>query len=266
MRVTFHGVRGSVPWAVPQAAAHGCNTACIEVVDEARGQVLVLDGGSGIVGVRPAASAAHVAVLFTHYHWDHLLGLPFFAPLYDPRCPLTMHAPAIASYDAAWLDILFGAPFYPLHYASLPNRPVPCLVAAGRLAIPGFDVAALPLHHPGGALAYRVKGAGGDFVYATDHEFGTREFDEPLGAFVRGAAAVVFDAHFTPEELPRHAGWGHSDWQQCAAFAAAHDVGALYLFHHKPGRTDAELDAIQTAARRIFAHTHTAREGHSFTV
>jgi ribonuclease BN (tRNA processing enzyme) len=177
-----------------------------------------------------------------------------------------MHAPAIAAYDPAWLETLFGVPFYPAPYASLPNRPVPRLVTPGPVAIEGFDVTALALNHPGGAFAYRVRGAAGDFVYATDHEFGDRAFDEQLGTFIRGAAAVVLDAHFTPAERPRHAGWGHSDWQQCATFAASHAVGALYLFHHKPGRTDAELRAIEAAARQVFAGTHAAREGHAFSI
>jgi phosphoribosyl 1,2-cyclic phosphodiesterase len=265
MRVAFRGVRGSVPWDVPAASAHGCNTACIEIVGDS-GRILVLDAGSGIVGVTPPPTAPSVALLLTHYHWDHVLGLPFFAPLYDPRLPLTLHAPTLPAYDPRWLEIVFHEPFYPLPYRGLPNAPEPRLVCPGPLEIDGFDVQALALQHPGGALAYRVKGAGGDFVYATDHEFGTPERDEPLGAFIAGAAAVVLDAQFTPEERPRHAGWGHSDWRQCAEFAAARGVGALYLFHHKPGRTDAELSAIEADARRVFVNTHAAREGHTFEI
>lgn len=266
MRVAFRGVRGSVPWAVPAASAHGCNTACVEILDEGSGRILVLDAGTGIVGVAPGPSTPSIALLLTHYHWDHVLGLPFFAPLYDPRAPLTLHVPALPGYDPRWLEVVFREPFYPLPYGRLPNSPAPRPVRPGPVAVDGFEVSALPLNHPGGAFAYRVKGARGDFVYATDHEFGDRERDDRLRAFMAGAAAVVLDAQFTPEELPRHAGWGHSDWRQCAEFAAALGVGALYLFHHKPGRSDEDLSAIEAAARHVFADTHTAREGHAFSV
>ena len=85
------------------------------------------------------------------------------------------------------------------------------------------------------------EGAAGDLVYATDHEFGNAEIDDGLAAFAQNAAAVVYDAHFTPEESPQHAGWGHSDWHQCADFASAAGAGHLWLFHHKPGRSDADV-------------------------
>ena len=84
---------------------------------------------------------------------------------------------------------------------------------------------------------------------------------EPLGEFVKEAAALIIDAHFTPEEMPRHRGWGHSDWRSGAEFAARHNVGGLYLFHHKPGRTDQELVRVCTDARRIFGATEAASEG-----
>src|SRR3954468_19508716 len=100
MRVTFRGVRGSVAWSVPDGIVHGCNTPCIEVHDERTGCILVLDAGSGIVGVTPSAlskAARPVSLILTHSHWDPLLGLPFFAGLYTPGWDLTIHTPTLAS-------------------------------------------------------------------------------------------------------------------------------------------------------------------------
>jgi phosphoribosyl 1,2-cyclic phosphodiesterase len=266
VRARFCGVRGSVPWAAPDGIVHGCNTPCIEVFDERTGAVLVLDAGSGIVGVDLAAlrsTSQQVALLLTHYHWDHLLGLPFFGALYQPAWNLSVHTPALESHDPGWLETIFKSPFFPVPYDHLPNKPRVSMVRPGRVDVPGFSVTALPLHHPGGALAYRITGTSGDLVYATDHEFGDPRFDEPLGDFIRGASAVIFDAHFTPEELPQHRGWGHSDWRQCAEFASSHGAASLWLFHHKPGRPDHELEQIRDQARRVFSATDAAREGHT---
>lgn len=269
MRVKFRGVRGSVPWAVPEGIIHGCNTPCIEVHDETTGRLLILDAGSGIVGVQPSLVSKDprpVSLLLTHYHWDHLLGLPFFSTLFQPGWELTIHTPTLESHDPTWLETIFKSPFFPVPYDRLPNKPRVEMVRAGKLLAGGFEIQALTLNHPGGCLAYRIEGAAGDFVYATDHEFGNPAVDGPLGDFAKGAAAIVLDAHFTPEERPQHEGWGHSDWRQCAEFASANGIGTLWLFHHKPGRSDQALDDIRLEARKVFTATNTASEETFFDI
>jgi phosphoribosyl 1,2-cyclic phosphodiesterase len=269
MRVRFWGVRGSVPWATPTAIGHGCNTPCLQVENEATGQTVIFDAGSGIVGLGAALSRTpgDLTIVLTHYHWDHLQGLPFFAPLYAPGWNVTICAPAFGSADRDRVGAIFESPFFPVPYDRLPNRPSVRLIEEdASFSIAGLQISSLALNHPGGALAFRVEGASRPLVYATDHEFGSRPHDEALADFARGAGALVLDAHFTPGELPQHRGWGHSDWRQCAEFAASQDTAALWLFHHKPGRSDEELVDIRAAARATFASVDTASEGESFVL
>jgi phosphoribosyl 1,2-cyclic phosphodiesterase len=257
-----------VPWATAAAIGHGCNTPCLELVDDQTGALLVIDAGSGIVGLGETLGSAPraVSILFSHFHWDHLQGLPFFAPLYLPAWSTTLWGPALQTPPLSPLETVFQSPFFPVPYSRLPSPPAVRIIAPGDLTIDGFQMRAITLNHPGGAFAYRIRGSQGDLVYATDHESGDETFDRPLREFAAGARALVFDAHFTPQEGPDHRGWGHSTWAEAAAFAAATGVERLWLFHHKPGRSDVELMEIKSQARGIFPATDAAGEGDVFDV
>ena len=124
MRVRFWGVRGSVPFATPGSIGYGCNTPCVEIVDEPSGRRLILDAGSGIVGVGSTLrdAAERIPVVLTHYHWDHVQGLPFFAPLYRPGTSVAIWAPTLGRRFAD-IETMFGAPFFPVPYDRLPSRP-----------------------------------------------------------------------------------------------------------------------------------------------
>ena len=264
MYLRFWGVRGSVPWAIPAAIGHGCNTPCVEITDEHTGRTIVFDAGSGIVGLgaKLAGPPRALSIVLTHYHWDHLQGLPFLAQLYTPGWKPCIYAPKLGDATTDSINTMFQSPYFPVPHERLPNRPdIELLPPPGEMTLNGFEVSSLPLNHPGGALAYRIRGITGDVVYATDHEFGDPAYDDPLAKFCENAAMLILDAHFTPDELPAHKGWGHSDWRQCAEFAKRVDAGGLWLFHHKPGRTDEELVRIRHDAQRVFRATDTASEG-----
>lgn len=267
MRVRFWGVRGSVPYAMNDSMGHGCNTACVEVEDEPGGRLLVLDAGTGIVGLGDtlAPRAREVPILLSHYHWDHIQGLPYFAPVYRAGEELTLWVPALGS-GRAEIERVFAEPYHPVSYLQLLSPPAVRTIGPGHAVINGFDVRVQRLNHPGGSMGYRIGGDGGDLVYLTDHEFGDPVVDDPLAEFANQAGALILDSHFTPEELPEHRGWGHADWSQAAHFAKRCQVRRLFLTHHRTGRTDAELDRIEADARRIFPATSAAREGQSFVI
>src|SRR4030095_1816972 len=254
-------LRGSVPYSTPQSTRYGSNTPCVEVVDEQTGRRLIVDAGSGIVGLGDTLrEPQHISILLTHYHWDHVQGLPYFSPLFSAAHEVTLWGPNL---EGSISDVrqLFQKPFFPVLFDELESRPTARVVEPGALAIEGFDIRAQPLNHPGGAYAYRIRGVKSDLVWATDHEFGDAAFDDPLAEFASGAGVLILDSHYTPDEIGLFKGWGHSDWSQCAQFGQRCRVDRLLLAHHKPGRTDDELDRIEAEARNIFPATSAAREG-----
>jgi phosphoribosyl 1,2-cyclic phosphodiesterase len=260
MHVTIWGTRGSVAAPGPETVRYGGNTSCVEVVG-ADGTVLILDAGTGLrrLGVALPKTLRRVDILLTHLHMDHLQGLGFFAPLYNPESEVHIWGPAGTALSLLErLNRYMSPPLFPVRLRDVPCQwhlhEVPC----GEISIGAFVITAAFVCHPGPTVGYRIANSGTVLTYIPDHEpaLGVPTF--PLsrewtsGAeLAAGADLLIHDAQYSQEEYPAHRGWGHSSIPQTLAFAALTEVKHLVPFHHDPAHTDADLDRLIAEAVRM---------------
>lgn len=203
-------------------------------------------------------------LLFTHTHLDHICGLPFFKPAYDPNFEVTAWAGHFQD-DTSLVDIvsrIMSPPIFPVAAKTLKAVEFKSFTA-GEL-IPRTDdlvIRTTRLNHPGGACGYRFDYHGKSICIITDHEHGDPEIDAALPEFVRDADVMIYDAMFTDEEYRIFKGWGHSTWQKAVELSKAGNVKTPVLFHHDPRRSDDELDEIGLAAQKAYPGMLVAKEG-----
>ncbi|MDT0631386.1 MBL fold metallo-hydrolase [Rubrivirga sp. S365] len=267
LTVRFWGVRGSTP--TPQAGwlGVGGNTSCVEV-RAADGTRVVLDAGTGARGLGYALAAEAAGgpgkthVLLSHFHWDHLQGLPFFAPLYIPGQTVRFYAATGADRLRGLLRAQMSPPYFPVPFPELAAAIETVEVEPGvPFQVGSITVRPFPLFHPQGCHGYRVEAGGAAVVYATDYEHGSPSHDEGLREVARGADVLISDAQYTADEYALREGWGHTTWRHAAALAADAGVRRLFLFHHDPAHDDAALARICEQARERFPATDLATEG-----
>lgn len=266
MQVRFWGVRGSVPVSGARFLAGG-NTSCVEVTHD--GHRLVLDGGTGLraLGDHVGFGPFHGTILFSHVHWDHIQGVPFFTPAFNPSATVTFAGPTrdgVTIGDA--LATQMRPPTFPVTLAAFrASLRFLDIDRARPFTIGPFRVRPCDLDHPDGVLAYRIEAAGRVLVYATDVELAGR-VDPRLASLADGADLLVHDAMYTTDEYegrvgPPRRGWGHSTVDEAVAMARSAGVERLVLFHHDPSRDDDALAAVEAAARDGFPGASAAREG-----
>lgn len=250
----------------PATVQYGGNTSCVELAGA--DDVILFDGGTGIrgAGVDIAATrrGASIHLFLTHFHWDHIQGIPFFAPLFDESNHVTIYS---SGYSAALAESLRGsmrAPYFPVDFDIFSARVNLVDLGTGPAVVGGISVRPFEVNHPQGACAYNVECGGARFIYAPDREHGDARLDGIFLQQARGATALVTSAQYTPDEYESHRGWGHSTWLESARVARAAAVGSLLLFHHDPSHSDDVLRRIEHEARREFADTFMAKEGWEF--
>lgn len=288
LRLQFWGTRGSIPSPGPRTVRYGGNTPCVEL-RTSEDWLVILDAGTGIRELgrslleRSNGSTVAGDIFVTHAHWDHIQGLPFFAPIFQRGNHFTIWGSKSmeTSIDRVVRDqmspVVFPVTFEQLD-AVIDFRELAEEECQGR----GYTVRAMQVRHPGGALGYRFTDGNGDgraLVYISDNELdGGVHYDVPAGwrddlvRFAAGARVLVHDTMYTAEEYASHRGWGHSTYDDALELALDAQVETLVLFHHKPERTDDEVDRCVERLRADVARRGrrleivAAAEGLSLTV
>jgi ribonuclease BN (tRNA processing enzyme) len=196
-------------------------------------------------------------LLFTHAHWDHILGFPFFKPLFSDEATLVLHSgPFTVKGLQRVLSQTMSAPYFPVYFnnikADIEYRNTP----AGPFRIGGLTIEPIPISHPNNGYGYKFMENGKTFVFLTDNELGYRHprglVPEAYAEFSAGADLLIHDAEFTPEEYKKTAGWGHSAYTDVLQLAEKADVKQLGLFHLNQDRTDSDMDRlVEKASPRV---------------
>jgi phosphoribosyl 1,2-cyclic phosphodiesterase len=270
-KLNFWGVRGSTPTVDRATWRYGGNTPCIELITP-NGSRFILDCGTGLrtLGNRWVAAAGEKTIeaniFVTHYHWDHIQGIPFFAPLYSQRNKFHFYSFCSQFLGRDSLKRVFEAqmasPYFPVNLSAMSAAREFTEVAGGdNFKVSDTRVVTRWLNHPQGCLGYRFETPVGTIVYATDNEPGRPEMDAALRELAEGADIFINDAQYTPAQLETHRGWGHSSWAEGVRIAKDAGVRHLVLFHHDPDSSDKAVDSILRDARDQFENTWAAAEG-----
>ncbi|MEM7289886.1 MAG: MBL fold metallo-hydrolase [Pseudomonadota bacterium] len=272
MEVTIWGARGTLPAPGPQFACAGGNTNCTEV--SIGDHTIIFDAGTGIreLGSKLVAKGTtqNVHVLLTHAHYDHVEGLPFFAPFFMAGSSVDVYCGALDGSTGTedTVKSLMRRPYFPVG-PSVFVADVKYLNVGeneGFELADGIKVSTIPLNHPGGATAYRVDWNDKSFACVTDTEHVVGKPDESIIEMIDGVDAFVYDCSLTDEEFPDFAGYGHSTFEEALRLQKHANAGALIACHHMPFRVDDELDQVEQELKSQLDTNMIGREGHTLVI
>ena len=259
MYIRCWGSRGSVPVSGKDYIKYGGDTTCVEIRNQA-GDIIIVDAGTGIrrLGHKLIAEGRYdYHMIFTHAHWDHVMGFPFFKPIYNPRTWLRMYRCPYSKFVETMLSKVMAPPYFPVPYGetSADVTYAEDLLCSISFPIGSLSVDSIPLSHPNTGRGYKFSEDGKIFVFLTDnelhHQHGGGVPYERYLEFVAGADLLMHDAEYTPEEYQLRRKWGHSTYTDAVDLAIEAGVKRLGLFHLNQDRTDRDVDEIVAKCRDI---------------
>jgi ribonuclease BN (tRNA processing enzyme) len=264
-QIVFWGTRGSYPIASQQTIKVGGRTSCVSI--EYGQHLIILDAGTGIIALGDDSRLQkykQATILLSHLHHDHIMGIPFFKPIFDKEWSLHFYAGVAKPYGGLEevLKTCFSPPYFPIEWEKFPSS---CnyqdFSTNQSFTIQDITVETIALDHPGGACGYRlVLPNAKSVVYLTD----TKHNDQSnidFTKFCQDADLLIYDSTFTDEEFTEHPDWGHSTWREATRLATAANVKCLALFHHNPDHCDQQMKEILIQAQSKFANTILGTDG-----
>lgn len=269
LQLKFWGVRGSTPTPQIENLSYGGNTSCLEV-RLPNDEVFIFDGGTGIRSLGLSLveefkkKKLDLKLFLTHFHWDHIQGIPFFAPLYNPENKVSFHSFRTPEGLEGMLKGQMTTPYFPVSFEFLPAKTDFFEIGKGEVRYGDVRISPFQMNHPQGAIGYRIERKGAVIVYASDLEHGHKQLDQVVREYAQDADILIYDAQYTPEEYKNHVGWGHSTWLEGTRVANEAKAKQLILFHHDPSHSDQMFFNVVQEARLHFGNTLGAKEGSYF--
>ena len=263
-KITFWGVRGSFPTPDRDKINVGGHTSCVSL--ETKDEMLIMDMGTGIKNlgekiVSNPNSPSKINIILSHYHWDHIIGFPIFAPLFSDKYEINIYGKKDAIEIKEIINHMLNPIFWPVSIDDFKAKLNFYTIDDEIQISNSINIKTQIHHHPNGALSYKILSNDKIISYVTDCEYKTGTPSEKLIKFSYNSDLLIHDAHFTPEDLENHKGWGHSSWEQAIDMAKKSNSKQLALYHHSPNYNDTQIEIIEQKAKQVFSQTFAAKQG-----